>query len=157
MCAQLDFLSFTPHTNYYKVKYTFMVITSFSVSSHKEKKINPNDFFILVVLIEQSGLYYHDHGLYSEGYRGTVGNLMHCFIHNQFSLCFARTALLIMLPVLSLTSVNPLVTLCSVLLSLTRTPQIGRTIKGELIANSSSYFPKFKIEFGYNKDSVSVK
>lgn len=113
--------------------------------------------FILVVLIEQSGLYYHDDGLCSEGYRGTVGNLMHCFIHNQFTLRFARTALLIMLPVLSLTSVNPLVTLCSVLLSLTRTPQIGRTIKGELIANSSSYFPKFKIEFGYNKDSVSVK
>ena len=30
----------------YKVKSTFMVITSFSVSSHKEKKINPNDFYL---------------------------------------------------------------------------------------------------------------
>lgn len=82
---------------------------------------------------------------------------MHCFIHNQFNLRFARTVLLIMLQMLSLTSINPFVTLCSVLLSLTRTSQIERAIKGEPIANSSSYFPKFKIEFGYNEDSVSVK
>jgi len=89
-----------------------MVITSFSVSSHKKKKNQPKCFLsILVVLIEQSGLNYHDHGLYSDGYRGTVANLMHCFIHNQFNLCFARTLLLIKLQMLSLTSVNPLVTL----------------------------------------------
>ena len=81
---------------------------------------------------------------------------MHCFIRNQLKLRFGRTVLLTVLQVLSLTSMNPLVSLCSVLLSLTRTSRLERAIKGEPVANSSSNFAKFKIEFGYNEDSVSV-
>ena len=120
------------------------LLLSFSISSHKEKNLPKQFLSILPVLTDQSSLYYYDHGLHHDGFRGTVANLMQYFIHNQFCIRLPRTVLLVML---CGRHQKPLVTLCSVLHLFTRTsPQVESTVKGEPIANSSSYLPKYKIQ-----------